>query len=181
MLPGALVGVVFGSATLLAMRGSSPEAFNRHLSLAIGVICLIFVLMQCYRLTGRTIPTLPPNTTSRFTVGALAGGVSTVSHSAGPILTLYLLQEHIDKRRLIGTMLLYTLLINLAKLVSYLTITHTVTLATFRESLWMIPFLPIGTLLGVWMNRRLPEKPFVIIMYIASAITAAEMIYKATM
>ena len=45
----------------------------------------------------------------------------------------------------------------------------------------MIPFLPVGTLLGLWMNRRLPEKPFVIIMYIASAITAAEMIYKATM
>ena len=64
---------------------------------------------------------------------ALAGGVSTVSHSAGPILTLYLLQEHIDKRRLIGTMLIYTLLINLAKLVSYVTITHTVTLGTFQR------------------------------------------------
>ena len=179
MLPGGVFGVAVGTAAFLLMRGSDPASFNRHLSLTIGLICLIFVLVQCYRLTGRTIPTLPPNPANGFAIGAVAGGVSTVSHSAGPIIMLYLLQERLEKRRLVGTMLIYTLLINCAKMISYVTITHSVTLVTIRQCLWMMPFLPAGTLLGVWMNRRLPEKPFVIIMYVASAVTAAEMIYKA--
>ena len=64
-------------------------------------------------------------------------------------------------------------------MIVFITILKMVTLQTFKDSLWMIPFLPIGTLTGVWMNRRLPEKPFMIVMYVAAAATAAQMIYKA--
>jgi uncharacterized membrane protein YfcA len=159
------------------MSHADPTTFNRRLSLTIGLICLFFVAAQCWRMIGRTLPTLPPTPGSGVAVGAVAGTVSTISHSAGPIVTLYLLQERVEKRRLVGTMLLYTLLINSVKLVSYFVI-GTVTLRTVRESLWMIPFLPIGTLAGVWMNRKLPEKPFMAIMYIAAAATAGQMIYK---
>ncbi len=181
MLPGAVFGVLLGCVALLLLRGSNPESFDRKLSFTIGAICLIFVLMQCYRLTGRSIPTLPANPASSAALGALAGGVSEISHSAGPLILLYLLKEKLDKRRLVGTMLSYTLLINAAKLLTYIAILHMVTMQTFRQSLWMIPFLPVGTLLGVWMNRRLPEKPFVTyhVATGAAAATAAQMIYKA--
>jgi uncharacterized membrane protein YfcA len=185
LIPGALIGVVIGIAALLLMRGSGPGGgavdagtFDRRLSLAIGLICLIFVLAQCWRLLGRGLPTLPVGPGSSVAIGAVAGVVSTISHSAGPIVTLYLLQERIDKRRLVGTMLMYTLLINCVKLVSYIAI-GAVTWATFQQTWWMIPALPVGTLAGVWMNRRLPEKPFTAIMYAAAAVTAAQMIYKA--
>jgi uncharacterized membrane protein YfcA len=121
---------------------------------------------------------LPANPGSSVVVGVVAGTVSTIAHSAGPIVALYLLQERVSKRQLVATMLLYTLLINSVKLVSYIGI-HTVTAATFRESLWLLPILPVGTLAGAWMNKRLPEKPFVIIMYAAAAVAAGQMIYKA--
>jgi uncharacterized membrane protein YfcA len=178
MLPGAVFGVLLGCVILVLMRGTDPASFNRKLSLTIGLLCVIFVLAQCYRLLGREIPTLPSNPASSAGVGALAGVVSTISHSAGPIITLYLLQEKVEKRRLVGTMLLYTLLINTVKLIGYMLIA-TVTLATVRQALWMIPLLPVGTLIGVWMNRRLPERPFMIIMYVAAAATATQMIWKA--
>jgi uncharacterized membrane protein YfcA len=178
MLPGAVLGVLLGCLILVMMRGSDPVAFGRKLSLIIGLLCLIFVAMQCYRLLGNEIPTLPVNPGSSATVGTVAGVVSTLSHSAGPIMTLYLLQERVEKRKLVGTMLLYTLLINSVKLIGYVSIA-TVSWATVRQSLWMIPFLPVGTLAGVWMNRRLPEKPFMVIMYVAAAVTAGQMIYKA--
>ena len=113
MLPGALVGVLIGAELLLIMRGHNPGSFDSKLALTIGIICLIFVLAQCYRLTGREIPTLPTNAASSASLGAVAGTVSTVSHSAGPIIMLYLLQERLEKRRLVGTMLIYTLLIQL--------------------------------------------------------------------
>ena len=122
---------------------------------------------------------LPSSPGSSLGVGAVAGGVSTISHSAGPIITLYLLQERVEKRRLVSTMLLYTLLINSVKLIGYITITGSVTMGTLRQSLWMVPLLPAGTLAGAWMNKRLPEKPFMLIMYIAAAATATQMICKA--
>jgi uncharacterized membrane protein YfcA len=178
LIPGAVVGVAIGCAVLVAMRGGDPVTFNRKLSLTIGVLCLVFVLAQVWRMTGRELPTLPGSRGSSVAVGAVAGTVSTISHSAGPIVTLYLLQERVDKRRLVGTMLLYTLLINWIKLASYAYIS-TVTWQTVRDSAWMIPLLPLGTISGAWMNKRLPEKPFMAIMYLAAAATSVQMIYKA--
>ena len=178
LVPGAGVGVVIGIGVLLLMRGGDSSTFDRRLSLTIGLICLIFVLLQCWRLAGRYLPTLPVRPASSVAIGAVAGVVSTISHSAGPIVMLYLLQERIAKKRLVGTMLMFTLLINGVKVVSYVLI-GTVTWATFRQTWWMIPFLPVGTLAGVWMNRRIPEKPFMAVMYAAAAATAAQMIYKA--
>ena len=178
LLCGAVIGVIVGLGALLLMRGSDAPTFDRRLSLTIGLICLVFVAAQCWRLTGRPLPTLPASAPSSVAVGAVAGVVSTISHSAGPIVTLYLLQERVEKRRLVATMLRYTLLINSVKLLGYWLV-GTVTLATVRQTLWMIPALPVGTLAGVWMNRRLPEKPFTVVMYLAAAATAAQMIYKA--
>jgi uncharacterized membrane protein YfcA len=186
LLAGAVVGVIVGCVILVKMRGggvtgatpADAESFNRKLALVIGILCVVFVIAQCLRLIGAELPTPPGSAASSVAVGTVAGTVSTVAHSAGPIVMLYLLQERMEKRRLVATSLLYTLLINSFKLLSYVVI-GTVTLATVRASLWMIPILPIGTLAGVWMNRKLPEKPFTIIMYAAAALAAGEMIYKA--
>ena len=50
---------------------------------------------------------------------------------------------------------------------------------TLHDSLWFIPLIPLGTMLGAWMHHRVPEKPFAAIMYTAAGATAAMMIYKA--
>jgi uncharacterized membrane protein YfcA len=138
-----------------------------------------------YRLTGRELPTLPSSTSSAASVGMVAGAVSTVNHSAGPIVTVYLLQEKLEKRKLVGTLLLYFLLINTAKLPTYLTLpmppngTPLINAHTLADSIWFIPLIPLGTLAGAWMNKRISEKPFAAIMYVAAAITAGQMVYKA--
>lgn len=177
MLPGAVAGVGVGLAVMQVMERMNPGRFDQNLSMTIGLICLAFVLLQAWRLTGRDVPTLPVGRTSSSAVGLVAGSVSTVSHSSGPIVLLYLLQERVEKRKLVGTMLLYTLLINSVKLVGYVAVS-TVTLATLKKTAWMFPLLPVGTLTGVWMNKRMPERPFVVIMYVAAAATAGQMIWK---
>ena len=180
LLPGAVLGVGLGCVILVVMQAqaANQEAFNRHLTLTIGLICLAIVVAQAVRLFGGDLKTLRPGPASSVAVGTVAGTVSTVSHSAGPIVTLYLLQGRIDKRQLVGTMLLYTLLINAVKLAAFVAI-GTVTLGTVKQTLWMLPLLPIGTLIGVWMNRRMPAKPFAVVMYVAAAAAAVQMIYKA--
>src|SRR5688500_8744866 len=120
MVPGALAGVGVGTVILLLLRGMPPAAFNDAMMLVVGVLCLAIVALQAWRLTGRAVPTLPPHPASAASVGLVAGAVSTVNNAAGPIVSIYLLRERLEKRVLVGTMLAYTLLINTAKLPTYL-------------------------------------------------------------
>jgi uncharacterized membrane protein YfcA len=178
LLPGAVSGVIAGTVIFMMLRGTDIGTFNYALAIIIGSVCLLVVLMQVYRLTGRELPTLPSHPASSFGIGLVAGTVSTISHSAGPIVSIYLLQEKVPKRRLMGTILLYFLLINSAKVPSFVAM-GLINQRTLLDSIWFIPLLPIGTLAGAWMNKRIPEKPFAAVMYVAAAAAAAHMIYKA--
>ena len=163
--------------------GMSLADFNQLMSFIVGVICLAVVGMQVYRLTGRELPTLPPHPGSALSIGLVAGAISTLNHGAGPIVTVYLLQEHLEKRKLVGTLLMYFLLGNCLKLPTYLLPIRDgsamINLRSLKDSIWFIPLIPIGTLTGAWLNKRISEKPFSVVMYVAAAVTAAQMIYKA--
>ncbi len=178
MLAGAVLGITAGTVVLWLLRRSDPESFQNGLALLVGSICLVFVVVQLYGLTGRKVPTLPPHPASSAAVGGLAGLVSTLSHSAGPIATLYLLQQKVEKRLMVGSLVLFFLLVNIAKVPTFV-VQGYINVETLRDSVWFIPLIPLGTLAGAWMNRRIPEKPFAVILYIAAAGTAGHMIYTA--
>jgi uncharacterized membrane protein YfcA len=178
LLPGAVAGVGIGLWIYFGLQRLDPAAFGRALSLIIGILCLVVVLIQVWRLAGGKVVTLPTGPTSSFGVGCVAGAASTIAHAAGPIVTLYVLQERVDKKRLVGTLLMYTLLINIVKLGAYVAV-GIVTTTTLRQSLWLLPFLPIGTVAGAWMNKRLPERPFQIILYAAAAIASVQLLVSA--
>jgi uncharacterized membrane protein YfcA len=175
---GALAGVVLGSAVFWALKDSDPARLQRGLSLLIGAICLVFVVIQALGLMGKRVPTLPSNPASSVAVGTTAGFVSTLSHGAGPLVTLYLLQEKLPRQILVGTQVFYFLLVNSAKVPTYVGL-HYISRPTLLDSIWFIPLIPLGTLAGAWMNKRVPEKPFAAILYIAAAVTAGHMIWAA--
>jgi uncharacterized membrane protein YfcA len=178
LLAGAALGILLGSAVFWGLRRSDPALVQRGLSALIGGICLVFVSMQAWGLTGRRAPTLPPTTASSVGVGALAGFVSTLSHAAGPLVTLYLLQEKVEKRRLVGTLVLYFLIVNLSKVPTFVAL-GLIDARTLRDALWCAPLIPLGTLAGAWMNRHVPPKPFAATLYAAATVTAAHMIVSA--
>lgn len=180
LIVGALVGVGVGSVILLILRGMPPAAFGQIMNLLIGGICLAVVAMQMWRIAGGEIPMLPSHPLAAATVGLTAGTVSTVNNSSGPILMVYLLHEKLPKRILVGTTLLYTLIINCAKVPTY-TAMGFINLHTLRDSIWFIPLIPMGTLMGAWLNKRVSEKPFAAILYLAAAAAAGAMIYKAAL
>ena len=175
MLGGALAGVVVGSIGFWQLK-DNPH-FASGLAILIGAICLLFVGVQVWGLTGRWVPEVPRTTGCSIGVGTVCGLVSTVSHSAGPIATLYMLPEKLDKGRLVGTLLLMFLLVNVSKVPTFVGIGW-INGATLRDSIWFIPLIPVGTLAGAWLHKKVPEKPFVIIMYVTAAVTAAHMIWK---
>jgi uncharacterized membrane protein YfcA len=178
MLLGAAAGIAAGSAALWALQRADPAAFKRGLSLLIGGICLVFVAIQLPGLWGRRVRSLRPGPGASLAVGGVAGFVSTMSHGAGPIATLYLLQEKLEKRVLVGTLVFFFLLVNVAKVPTFVAMGW-ISAGTLRDGLWTLPLLPLGTLAGAWLMKRVPEKPFIGILYAATTATAAHMIYSA--
>lgn len=175
LLAGAAVGIAAG--TMFIGYFSKQPGFERGLSLLIGTLCLLFVGVQLPGLWGRRVPSLPPGRASSLAVGGTAGVVSTLSHGAGPIVTLYLLQEKLEKRVLVGTLVFFFLIVNVAKVPTYVA-QGLITAETLRNTVWVLPLLPLGTLSGAWLNRRVPERPFILVMYAATALTAGHMILK---
>ena len=178
LVAGAIAGVVLGSVVFWMLQKTDPTRVQRALSLLIGAICFVFVLVQAWGLTGRRVPTLPSHPASSLAVGTTAGFVSTLSHGAGPLVTLYLLQEKLARQILVGTQVFYFLLVNSAKVPTYVALGY-INGRTLRDSIWFLPLIPLGTLIGAWMNKRVPEKPFAAILYVAAAVTAGHMIWSA--
>ena len=88
-----------------------------------------------------------------------------------------MLQLKVPKRLLVGSMLLYFLLINTAKVPTFVALGY-INGQSLRDSIWFIPLIPVGTLLGAWMNKHVAERPFAAIMYIGAAGAAGHLIFK---
>lgn len=182
LVTGALMGVVLGTIVFLALRhgasqGEASARLNRTLNLLVGGVCVVIVAVQVWRLFGGSLPHMPGTPTAGRLAGGVAGFVSTLTHGAGPIVSIYLLECKLDKRRLVGTAAMYFLLINLAKVPTFIAIGF-ITRETLFQSLWVLPLIPLGTLLGYWLHHHVAEKPFAVIMYLGAAAAAGNMIYK---
>jgi len=175
-LLGAVFGIVAGTAIIVAL--GKQERLETGLSLVVGGVCLLFVAIQCYRLVGGKVPRVPDTPASGIAAGGLAGVVSTLVHGAGPIMSIYLLEHRLPKRVLVATLVFFFWIVNLMKLPSYIGYSI-ITPRTLLVSALAIPLVPVGSLLGMWMHKRVAERPFTLIMYLGAAAAGAHMLYRA--
>ncbi len=172
---GALLGIILATLVLWKLRDS--DALIPVLNGAVGGTCLLFVGLQLWRTGGGRVPRVPDTTTSGVTAGALCGTVSTISHSAGPIMSIYLLEHELGKRALVGTLVLFFFIVNVAKLPTYASLGF-INGDTLITSALYLPLVPVGAWLGLWLHHRVPERPFVLVMYIGAAAAGAHMLAK---
>lgn len=186
LVAGGVVGIVLATAALWSIPwaaerwhwGDASPAINRTLMLVVGVACLVMVAAQVYRMTGLPLPRIPGTPGAGRGVGAFAGFVSTLAHSAGPVVNVYLLEQRLTKSLQVGTSVLFFLIVNLAKVPSYVGLGY-ITGRTLLVSLMFLPLIPVGTMLGYWMHTRVSERWFTAIMYAGAAAAAGHMIWKA--
>ena len=171
---GSACGFCLGAVLLSYLQHSTN--FIPILNLTVGGICLGFVGLQVYRLLGGVVPRFSEHPLIGSSVGLLATFVSTLAHAAGPLVSLYLLDQRLDKYQIVATNLLVFFWVNLAKLVTYIGL-GLITAASLVQSLIFLPCLPIGTVLGVWLHKRIPERPFMAVLYAGAAVAAGRLIY----
>lgn len=176
-LAGAAVGVLL-SGVLMAGLAGSPANLAWVLQVAVGGVSLAMVAVQGWRLSGRNLPRIPDRPAAAAGAGLASGVLSTLAHSAGPLMAAYLLEARLDKRTLTATLVVFFGVLNLFKAVAY-TGVGLFDLDGLRLSAAMLLVLPIGSALGLWLHRRVPEKPFLVIVYVTAAVAGGRMLYLA--
>ena len=178
LIVGAVLGVAIGSVVLVMLQGLPSEQLQRAMRLTIGAICLGVIVLQAFRLFGKEMSMLPMHPVSSIVVAAVAATVSTLAHAAGPIIGVYLLQARLTRRKFVGTLAMYFLLINLVKVPTFIW-RELLTLETLRNTIWTLPVGALGAVLGFWMHNRIPEKIFSVVIYVGATAAAAKLILMA--
>jgi len=168
LLPLCLIGV-FTGGWLLSML--SMSAFSAVLSiLIIGMLVLGIVL-------DHTDSTFMRHPISNYVTGFIGGVVSMVSNAAGPIFSLYFMEQKLSKETYVSTRSWAFMLINLAKIPA-LYILGLLSLESTLISFQAIPGLVIGAAIGFWILKKLKLSQFKWLIRIMASIAAVKlMIY----
>jgi len=188
LAPGTLVGLLVGGAILWWLIGSPLPPWtqaNRHatdaaeskMKMAIGAICLLYVLGD--QIKARFAPEFhfKPTWLGGSITGASAGIVTTIAHAAGPVVTIFLLGQHIAKQKFIGTAVIYFFTVNVIKQLTIYPLLGMTNTATLWAGLWLVPLVPLGTWLGLRLNRVMSEKAFRLTILIIVAISGIQLVF----
>lgn len=175
LTPGTLLGIAAGWVLLDQFRGLQNSG-DAILKLCIGLIAAGFVILQCVRHKKKR-STFRPNAYHGTFAGLCIGISSTIAHAAGPIASIYLLPQDLEKRKFVATTVVLFWAANQIKLIPFsamgLINTDSITLG-----IWLIPAVIAGAVLGKILNARLGERKFTAIIYILLALSAAGLIFK---
>lgn len=164
LLPGILIGIAI-CGYFLGRLGDEAR-INQFLKSFIGFISIFFVLYQLGKTwILRKLEAFRPTRWQDWLFGIGIGVTSTLAHAAGPVATMYLFPQHLGRRLYVGTTVILFTIVNGVKLIPYF-YHDMINTSSMTSSLILIPFVPVGTYLGVWMNKTLNEEAFNAIIYI---------------
>ena len=108
--------------------------------------------------------------------GLLGGFTTMIGNAAGPVMAVYLLSIRMPKLAFVGTNVWFFLCVNFLKLPLQVFVWHNINLTTLAIDVYAIPFVLIGTYLGIRLVKLLPEKGFRIFTTIITVISVLVML-----
>ncbi|MFR9504049.1 MAG: sulfite exporter TauE/SafE family protein [Rikenellaceae bacterium] len=105
--------------------------------------------------------------------GVIGGFATMVGNAAGPIMSVYLLSIKMPKMLFVGTSAWFFMLLNYTKLPLQIWVWDNIHLDSLLAGALMIPFIALGSWLGVTLVKSLPENIYrhlVIWITLASAV-----------
>ena len=106
-----------------------------------------------------------------YFMGFLAGVVTMLANAAGPVMTVYLLSQRLEKKDWLGVFSRYFLFVNLFK-VPFSTNLGIINGPSLVTNLMLLPAVIAGILLGWWIIKRIPQKPFEWLLFVLTLIAA---------
>jgi len=105
-------------------------------------------------------------------MGIVGGFATMIGNVAGPILAIYLLAMHLNKKSFIGTTAWFFFIINLTKFPLQVLVWKNININTLTVDILVLPAIAFGAWLGVFFVKLIPEKAykwFVIVITVLSA------------
>lgn len=148
--PAALFGIIAGGFLL----GELP---SNALQVMLGIFCIAFALWK------KLTPLLGRLPHAGIIWGAISGLTSTLLHSGGPPINIYLATRQLPKRHWLATAAVFFALMNVIKIIPY-GLTGQWQADAFSNNAAISPLLMIDlillpfSLIGVWLGYRLHTK-----------------------
>jgi uncharacterized protein len=108
-------------------------------------------------------------------MGFTAGVVTMLANAAGPVMTIYLLAQKLDKPQWLGVFSRYFLLMNLFKLPFSFQL-GIVNQKTLMTNLLLLPGVIAGVFIGAWLLKRMSQQVFEMVLMILTAVAAVWLI-----
>lgn len=187
LAPGAVAGLLIGWGLLWWLSQPGNEGLRArneaYLRLGIGALCVIFVALwgvtQWLRRHEGERPPWRPTWLGGTVAGVPSGVTTMLAHAAGPVFTMYLLPQGLDRRSFVGTTVRYFFVFNLLKIPLFLTIPGAARLSwgVFKSELWMLALAPLGVWAGRWLNDRLSQRWFNWFLYFFLTLAGGQLIW----
>lgn len=109
-------------------------------------------------------------------MGVLSGFASMIGNAAGAISSLYFLSMRFGKNAYLGTSAWFFMIVNILKLPLHAFFWKTINERSLGFGLLLIPAVFAGAFIGIRITRRIPEKPFKLVILAFSALAALRLI-----
>lgn len=150
LLPLAIMGIVLGG-WVLSMTDASE--FTWLLILLISGMLLLSLWLEYRPARWMRLPVMGQ------VMGLISGLVSTLANAAGPLLSLYLMEQKMDKQAYVATRAWAFMLINAAKIPVLIGV-GLLNTQTLTAGLSAIPGLIVGACVGAWLMSRMNLSQF---------------------
>lgn len=170
MVPPAIAGVIVGWLLLGKIDNSAARV-------VIGWIILVLLVFNLVLNARRQqFMALTAHKGFTWTMGFLAGAVTMLANAAGPVMTVYLLAQHLEKKEHLGVFSRFFLFINLFK-VPFSADLGIINPTSLMTNLVLFPGVICGILLGWQILKRIPQKPFELVLFWLTAFAACWLIW----
>ncbi len=170
LILGAIPGTIVGA---LIYRIADADLIR----VLIGLVALTFVAYQLMRKLGAlAVKQRPFNPALGWFWGFVGGFTSFISHAGGPPVAVHLLSQKLSKTTYQATSVLVFWIVNWMKFIPYLAL-GIFTLDSAKADLLLAPFAVIGTWLGVYAHRLVPERIYFVIAYVILIVAGIKLLF----
>jgi len=161
---GILIGVYVGDLI-------NSDQFRTLLA----VIILSGVVIMVWNERKNAAKAIPHNWFFASFAGLLGGFTTMIGNAAGPVMTIYFLSMNLKKNNFIGTSAWFFLLVNVFKVPFHILNWETITTRTFLFDLSLLPVIILGAVVGIFIVRLIPERPYRIFIIISIVFAAVKL------
>lgn len=171
LYPGVIIGIIIASLIIIVLG----KVNGHYMEIMIGLLSFAFLgyqFLKTYIL--QSMGDYIPKPWHGWFFGSGIGITSTLAHAAGPVATMYLFPQNLGKELYTGTNVVLFTIVNISKVPFYLYL-GMLDAHLLQKSLLLLPVIPVGTFLGIWMNKTVNETIFNSVIYFTLFIMSVKL------